>query len=71
MICIRVFDSTENISSVWMHSKKYFEKYFQVFDFNCILENAMENQWWQRSQEIDGGKDRRSMVVEIDGHLQW
>ena len=44
MICIRVFDSTENISSVWMRSKKYIEKYFQVFDFNCILENAMENQ---------------------------
>ena len=54
-----------------MNSKKYFEKYFQVFDFNCILENAMENQWWRRSQEIDGGRDRRLMVVEIDGHLQW
>ena len=38
---VKYFPKRKIFSSVWLHSKKYFGKYFLVF--GCILENALEN----------------------------
>ena len=38
---VKYFPERKIFSSVWLHSKKYFGKYFLVF--GCILENTLEN----------------------------
>ena len=38
---MKIFSGNENISSVWLHFKKCFEKYFLVF--GCILKNIIKN----------------------------
>ena len=38
---VKYFPKRKIFSSVWLHSKKYFGKYFLVFGY--ILENALEN----------------------------
>ena len=40
-LSVKYFGERKIFSSVWLHSKKYFGKYFLVF--GCVAENALEN----------------------------
>ena len=47
---VKYFSARKIFSSVWLHSKKYFGKYFLVF--GCILENALENPFLSCSRRM-------------------
>ena len=47
---VKYFPKRKIFSSVWLHSKKYFGKYFLVF--GCILENALENPFLSCSRQM-------------------
>ena len=48
------FRERKIFSSVWLHSKKYFGKYFLVFGY--ILENALENPFYHVSHIFSASK---------------
>ena len=41
LLDVKYFAERKIFSSVWLHSKKYFGKYFLVF--GCVSENALKN----------------------------